>query len=107
MKISIIIVTYNTRRQTLECLASLANETPDGTEVVLVDNGSTDGTAPAVRAAFPQVTVDEAGENLGFARGVNRGIARSTGQQVLLLNPDTTVLPGAIRMLSAFAVAHP
>ena len=104
---SVIIVSYNTCAQTLACLGSLTEHAPTGTEVVLVDNGSSDGTVSAVRAAFPRVVVDEAGQNLGFARGVNRGVAQSTGDQVLLLNPDAVVLPGAIQTLSAFAIEHP
>lgn len=107
MRTSVIIVSYNTRGQTMDCLQSLAEYAPPGTEVVLVDNGSHDGTVDAVKKIYPEVVVDAATQNLGFAAGVNRGVTQSTGEQVLLLNPDAVVLPGSIQKLSDFAVAHP
>lgn len=107
MRTSVIIVSYNTRDQTMECLRSLAECAPAGTEVVLVDNGSHDGTVDAVKKTYPEVIVDAATQNLGFAAGVNRGVAQSTGDQVLLLNSDAVVLPGSIEKLSDFALEHP
>ncbi|GAA4170383.1 glycosyltransferase [Gryllotalpicola koreensis] len=109
--LTVVIVSYNTREQTLACLDSLAAaaEGAPGLELstIVVDNGSADGSAEAVRVRHPSVLVIEAGENLGFAAGVNRGVARATGEYVLLLNPDTTVLPGALAALVDYAVAHP
>ncbi|AYG03713.1 glycosyltransferase [Gryllotalpicola protaetiae] len=109
--LTVVIVSYNTREQTLACLDSLVAEAAraPGLEVsaVVVDNGSSDGSAEAVRARHPAVLVIDAGENLGFAAGVNRGAAQATGEYVLLLNPDTTVLPGALVALVDFAQAHP
>lgn len=105
--VSVIIVNFNTKDRTLECLRSLMDQRIAGLDVVLVDNGSVDGSAEAIRAAWPAVTVIEAQENLGFARGVNRGVAASDGEYVLLLNPDTTVLPGSLESLVQFAVEHP
>lgn len=107
MKLSVVIVSFNTRVQTLECLESVLEHSPPGTEVIVVDNGSTDGSAQAIKERFPDVVVDEAGENLGFARGVNRGVRASTGEFVLLLNPDTTVKHGSLDRLVDFARAHP
>jgi GT2 family glycosyltransferase len=104
--LSIIVVTFNTRDDTLHCLRSAAANSPRGTELVVVDNGS-DGTATAVHEAFPAAVVDDAGANLGFAAGVNRGVAAAHGEYVVLLNPDTTVLPGAFENLLAFAQSHP
>jgi len=104
--LSVIVITYNTREETLACLRSAARNSPAGTELVVIDNGS-DGTADAVRAEFRDAIVVEAGANLGFARGVNRGVAAAHGQYIVLLNPDTTVLPGALESLIAFARAHP
>jgi hypothetical protein len=66
-----------------------------------VDNASSDGTADAVRVRWPHVTVIDAGSNLGFARATNVGIRRSSGELVLLLNPDTVVGPGAVARLVA------
>ena len=76
-------------------------------EVVVVDNGSDDGSLEAIRAAGTATVVVDAGENLGFARGVNRGVAESSGDAVLLLNPDTVVLTGALDASVDFAEAHP
>lgn len=102
-----IVVNYNTRERTLECLDSVAAQGIDGLGVILVDNGSNDGSARAIAHAHPEVRVIEAGENLGFARGVNLGVDASTADYVLLLNPDATVLPGSLEALVAFAEAHP
>lgn len=107
MTLGIVIVNYNTREQTLACLASVAEHAPAGTEVVLVDNGSVDGSVAAIRAARPEVIVVEAGGNVGFARGVNLGAAATSADLVLLLNPDTVVLPGSLDALVRFAAAHP
>jgi N-acetylglucosaminyl-diphospho-decaprenol L-rhamnosyltransferase len=106
--LSIVIVSYNTRAQTLECLATLWPNTLAGPlEVVVVDNGSSDGSLEAIRAAFPQVVTVDAGDNVGFARGVNLGVAHSTGEKILLLNPDTKVLAGSLEAMMGFAAEHP
>ncbi len=107
MTLSVIVVSYNTRESTLECLASVLAHSPAGTEVIVVDNGSRDGSSDAIRDSHSGVIVDEAGENLGFARGVNRGVAQSSGEYVVLLNPDTIVFPGTFDALMGFAAAHP
>jgi len=105
--VDVVIVNYNTRERTLECLEALYAQAIPGVRAVLVDNGSTDGSVPAIRAAYPQATIVEAGENLGFARGVNLGVAAADGEVVLLLNPDASVFPGSIEALLAFAQQHP
>jgi GT2 family glycosyltransferase len=107
MTLSVIVVSFNTRDATLECLDSVLMHSPEGTEIVVVDNGSVDGSAQAIRERHPSVVVDEAGENLGFAKGVNRGVAQSMGGYVVLLNPDTIVYAGSLEKLLAFAKAHP
>ncbi|CAN5275634.1 N/A [soil metagenome] len=106
--VSVVVVNFNTRDKTIECLYSVMNQgLGDDLELILVDNGSTDGSAEAIRLAFPAMTVIEAGENLGFARGVNLGARHASKHFVLLLNPDTVVLPGAIEAMLDFADAHP
>ena len=106
--VSVLVVSYNTREKTLACLASIPlGDAPTPPHVIVVDNGSEDGSAEAIRAAHPEATVIEAGDNLGFARGVNRGVAAATERFVLLLNPDTLVLEGSFRALLEFAVANP
>ncbi|MCP2032075.1 GT2 family glycosyltransferase [Okibacterium sp. HSC-33S16] len=118
--VSVIIVNFNTREQTLECIESVYAESRamrrlgppsppplDNLTVIVVDNGSVDGSADAIRERFPAAVVVEAGENLGFARGVNRGVDASTDEYILLLNPDTVVIPGSLRSLVSFAVRNP
>ena len=75
-------------------LGGLASQLRDGDELIVVDNGSTDGTVQAVREAAPDATLIEAGENLGFPAASNRGAALSSGELFLFLNPDAVVAPG-------------
>jgi N-acetylglucosaminyl-diphospho-decaprenol L-rhamnosyltransferase len=105
--VTVVIVNYNTRDETTACVRSLYATTALPFELVIVDNGSTDGSADALAAAFPEAIVDAAGENLGFAAGVNRGVAAGRAPWVVLLNPDTVVLPGAIDSLVDFAHERP
>ena len=101
MVVSIIIVSFNAKADLARCLASLEAAPPAAPhEILVVDNGSTDGSAGAARE-FAGVTVIEAGGNLGFARANNIGIRRSSGANILLLNSDTVVPPGALDRLLA------
>lgn len=98
--VSILVVSYNTRELTLECLRSTMAETRTSRfEIVVVDNRSSDGSPEAIRAAFPGIAVLEPGENLGFARANNLAAGRARGRRLLLLNPDTVVRNGAIDRL--------
>jgi GT2 family glycosyltransferase len=104
---SVIIVSYNTRDLTLECLASLFEQTQHlSMEVLVVDNASEDGSAAAVRAAFPQLTLLAQDRNLGFGRAVNLAARSARGTYLLLLNPDTRILDAAVEKLVAFAEAR-
>lgn len=106
--LSIIIVNYNTRATTLECLASLYAFPPNVSfEVILLDNASADGSAEAIRAAWPQLHLIENPDNSGFARGNNIAAVKATGQRLLLLNPDTLVFAGSFDALWAFAERAP
>lgn len=105
---SIIIVSYNTREMTLECLRSVYAQTQQVSfEVLVVDNASEDGSAEAIRAGFPQVRLLAQEGNLGFGRANNLAAELARGSHLLLLNPDTVVLDHAIEKLFAFAGAHP
>lgn len=106
--VTVIIVNYNTRDDTIACVASLLENVGDvRAQVVVVDNGSRDGSVRALRERFPTIDVVDAGANLGFSRGVNRGAAVARGEYLLLLNPDTTVLEGTLPALVHFARDNP
>ncbi len=106
-RLSILVISYNTRKMTLACLRSIAAETRVPHEVIVVDNASDDGSAAAIAAEFPRVTLLAEAENHGFARGNNLAATRARGDYLLLLNPDTVVRDGAIDRLLAFAEARP
>lgn len=107
-ELTVIVVSYNTRTLTLAALRSLFDTTrATSMRVVLLDNASTDGSADAVAASFPQVEQIRSMENLGFARANNVVGALARTEFLLLLNPDTECHPGAVDNLLAFARANP
>lgn len=106
-RLSILVVSYNTREMTLACLASVFAETKASFELIVVDNASADGSATAIAAAFPNVTLIAEEENHGFAKANNLAARQARGDYLLLLNPDTLVLDGAVDRLLAFAEARP
>jgi N-acetylglucosaminyl-diphospho-decaprenol L-rhamnosyltransferase len=106
--VSVIVVSYNTRELTMAALTSLPEAWDDLTaEIIVVDNASTDGSAEAICAAFPNVTVAHSKENLGFARAVNLAATRARGRYLLLLNPDTVPDGKFIAELVEFAGKNP
>jgi GT2 family glycosyltransferase len=107
-KLSIVIVSFNTRPDLERCLESLTASPPVlPHEIVVVDNASSDGSVEAVRRRWPVIRVIVQPENLGFAIGNNAGIRASSGGMVLLLNSDCVVSPGAIDRLAERLLAHP
>jgi GT2 family glycosyltransferase len=107
-RLSIAIVTYNSRGEIDACLGSLTRDRPAvDHEIVVVDNASPDGTAAAVRERWPAVRVLDAGGNLGFAAANNLAIRQTSGELVLLLNPDTIVPAGAVDTLVRLLDARP
>ena len=95
-KVTIIILNWNGKEDTIECLESLKHITYPNYEILLVDNGSTDGSVECFRERYPGMEIIENGENLGFAEGNNVGIRRAMDEgadYVLLLNNDTVVDP--------------
>lgn len=108
--LSIVVPTRDTRDLTLACLAAVARSHPPGTEVVLVDDASSDGTPEAIEtvaARHPEVEVLRLAEPCGFGRAANRGLERARGEVLLLLNSDTEVEPGALAALVARFAAQP
>ncbi|UFS72426.1 glycosyltransferase [Geomonas sp. RF6] len=95
-QVSIIIVTYNEIECTRGCIESIRRHTPESHEIILVDNGSTDGTVEWLRELCLEESscrLFENGENLGFAGGCTVGMAAAAGEYLLLLNNDTLVTP--------------
>lgn len=106
--LSIIILTYNQRQFTLDCLASLGDLLDDETiEVILVDNGSKDGTVETVRQQYPQVVLIENPVNSGVSGGRQLGLARATGDVLMFLDNDTVASPEAVRTLYQYITTHP
>ena len=105
--VSIIVISFNTREMTLECLASVRDETEAPHEIIVVDNASTDGSAEAIAAAFPEIKLIAETKNHGFARAHDIALPHAMAPWLLLLNPDTVVLDGAIDKLLAYAKKTP
>ena len=108
MDLSVIIVNYKARDLLLECLAALA---PDlarlQSEAVVVDNASGDGAKEALATRFPAARVIANAENVGYGRAVNQGIRATSGEFVLVMNPDCEPRPGAVTALLGYLRAHP
>ena len=99
--VSVIIISWNTKQHLLNCISSLANQSGIK-EVIVVDNGSTDGSPEAVEKQFPQVKLIRNKENLGFAKANNIGMRASTGRYLCLINSDVIVQDGCIEKLIEF-----
>ena len=93
MLLSVVVVNWNSKDHLAECLAALEKQTHRELQVIVVDNGSVDGSVDLVSQRFPQVTLIQAGENLGFAEGCNRGLAVAQGSWVAMLNNDAFAEP--------------
>ena len=107
-ELSIIIVSYNVREYLLKCIASVMEQTKEiNYEIVVVDNVSADGSIDAVERVYPEVITVRNTENVGFAKANNQGFAKSSGEFVLLLNPDTEVKPGSIEEVLSFMKKEP
>jgi len=106
-KVSVIIVNWNGKSLLEECLDSLAAQTANGIETILVDNGSQDGSAEYVQARYPAVRLVSLPENLGFAGGNNAGIRVARGDYIALLNNDTKTDPAWLENLLSVAESSP
>ena len=106
--LSLCMVTYQARDVLEECLESIyGQEQGVSFELVLVDNGSTDGTIELVRDSYPQVRYIRNEGNAGFQKATNQGLRAAAGRYLMWLNNDTVVKSGAFAALVAFADAHP
>ena len=99
MKTTIVIPNYNGKAFMEDCLTALAAQTVRDFEVLVVDNGSTDGSVDGLDAWFPGVRVISFEKNYGFSRAVNEGIRQSRSEYVILLNNDTIPFPDYVERL--------
>jgi GT2 family glycosyltransferase len=107
-RVSIAIVSWNTRELLEQCLSSLTPDVQAGlAQVLVVDNGSRDGSVSIVEERFPHVELICNDTNLGFARAVNQAYDASTLDYFLMLNSDTIVSPGAIAACVEYMDGHP
>ena len=97
--ISVIVLNWNGRHLLGDCLTSLRQQTFRDFEVIVVDNGSTDGSGVFVKDKFPEVRLVELDRNLGFATGNNRGVMVAQGEYVFFLNNDTESQPDMLAAL--------
>ena len=98
-KTTVVIPNFNGINYLKSCLAALNQETSSVFDIIVVDNGSTDGSTWYLKQQYPQITVISNQSNLGFCKAVNQGIQAAATPYVLLLNNDTKVLHGFVRSL--------
>jgi GT2 family glycosyltransferase len=106
-KVSIIVVTYNKKECALECIKSLKRLDYQNYEIMIIDNGSTDGTSEAIQQSFPDVKLIHCDRNLGVSRAYNLGIKRSDGEYVLLFDHDLIASRTMLSELIAVAQGDP
>src|SRR4051812_37968700 len=102
-KISVLVVSYNTREVLARCLASIGPEA----EVIVVDNHSPDDSVSHVRAHFPGVQLVPLPDNRGFSAAVNEAARRARGDAFLLLNPDAELPAGGLAAMAEALTRHP
>lgn len=106
LEMVVIVLTWCAEEDTRDCLESLLPQAREGIEILLVDNGSEDGSGDRLHGDFPDVPYVQTGKNLGYAEGNNVGIrwaAERDARRVLVLNNDTVVPPGVLDRLLATA----
>lgn len=108
MKLSVVIVNYNVKHYLEQCLHSVMRAS-EGIEMecLVVDNASTDESVAYLQQRFPQVTFIENKDNVGFAKANNQAISQSSGEYILLLNPDTFIGEDVLREVVGFFDSHP
>lgn len=100
--VSVIIVTHNHRIYIEKCLDSI----PNGIEVLIVDNVSTDGTPELIEKKYPHITLLKNDENLGYGKGVNSGVKISKKEYLIILNPDTFIQADSFENLFKPLINH-
>lgn len=105
--LTILIVTWNSWGDLKRCLDSIAQAGAGEREILVFDNGSSDGTVERVRQQYPHVRLEVSPTNLGLPPAVNRALRLARGEYVMLLDVDTELRPGTARRLLDFMEAHP
>ena len=103
---AVIIVSFNSGACLARSLTSIATHAP-GARVVVIDNASADGSTQHATLQDPRVELHVNQQNVGFARGVNQGLATVSTEYVLILNPDCYLMPGAVETLEGELARHP
>lgn len=106
--LGVVVVSYNTCEFLRGCLLALRRVADEGPfDIIVVDNGSTDGSCEMVRTEFPEVRLIALEKNIGFAQANNQAVRELSHSEILFLNPDTVVTRGAIERLRRTLDAHP
>ncbi len=107
MKLSIVIVNWNSANYVRQCLLSIFSNPPHSAfEVIIIDNGSFDSCGEMLRDEFPKVNFVQCEANLGFAAANNLAAKHAKGEALLFLNPDTEVRAGALERLVTALDTH-
>lgn len=106
-QVTAIVVSYNSKTDLHACLTSVVEQREVPTDIVVVDNGSTDNSVDLVKTGFPSARLIINESNRGFAAAVNQGLALTKSSFVLLINPDAVLLPNALGRLIEFMEAYP
>ncbi len=105
-KVSVQIVTWNSMNYIMECLESLMKQSFRDFSILVIDNGSDDGTVKFIRSYYPTVSILENSKNLGYSRANNQGIHLAKGEYILVLNPDVILTEDFIQEMVDFADKH-
>jgi len=104
--ISVIIVNWNTKELLRSCVSSVQADVEGIAEIIVVDNGSSDGSQDMIHVEYPEVVLIENKKNLGFAKANNVGIKKMTRRYACLVNSDVIVLPGCMNVLAEYMNAN-
>ena len=107
MQVRAVVVNWNAGDHLIRCVRSLLDQTGVDVDVVVVDNASSDGSLAGLVPFGDRVQVVQTGENLGFGRGVNRGVAVCEAPFVIVLNPDVVLEKDTLYGLGYFLETHP
>ncbi|SRR6266545_1494605 len=105
--VDVVVPTRDTREATLRCVASVVGSVEARARCIVVDNASSDETAEAIEARWPEITIVRSERNLGYGTACNLGAARGRADFILILNSDAIARPGAIATLVDFLRTHP